>query len=183
MHFNDFTEDPLIDMPKWFPNVEEVSFVGDAKMIGNKTARLNQYFPSVRRMSLKLRNIQNQNCVQLFYPNLKHLYVIFSLPIIQFGGLNESTIVELIKRNPQLQSISIDFASLSFLNQVNDILPHLDTLSFDTIAEFFNYHEKIHFKYVRKLTIQAASDIIPTNVTFARLEEVQFESFRAFRNQ
>lgn len=174
LHFKGFVGDPLIEMSN-FPTVEVVSFIGDYAQIGSKTVKLNEIFPTIHTLHLSIGKIEHQNCIDLEFPRLEHFSTVLTMPDIQFISFNESTVEQFLKKNRKIRSVCLDFVSLSFLEKLNDILPNLDALSIDLIADEDLFHKIIRFKNVKKLTIKTVNDIVPLGLAFDQLEEVEFE--------
>lgn len=73
-------EDVLDGIEKPFINVEDVSFVGEYKRLGNKQLSLSEIFPKMRRLSLEYVKVINRKSIALEIPTLEHLHVAFLHP-------------------------------------------------------------------------------------------------------
>lgn len=176
-----FTENPLLEVPQFFPNVEVVSFVGEADTIANETAKLNVIFPALRHLEVSIRNMKNQSWIELEFPNLDQLYT--SLSGMSVQRFTDTTIEEVFKKNPQLRTVGTGFAPLSFLNVTNSLLPNLETIVIGQFPQSIDvvFPGQICFGNVKKLIISSTN--VPTQLQFPQLDEVQFNTIKPFNEK
>lgn len=173
-YFFGFTENPFKDISNSFEKVEFVSLVGfddNPVAIGNDTVKITDIFPALKRLQMSISNLENQECVNIVYPNLKELQL-----DLQRNSFEVATVEEILTKNPHIQSLRIQPTTLSMLKKVNDILPNLEKISFNFgfMDQGLDHFEEIRFKNLKALSI--SFDICPSNLVFDQLEEVQFSN-------
>lgn len=178
LQFYGFTENPLLELPQFFPNVEVVRLVGEADSIANETVKLNQIFPSLKHLEVSVRNMKNQSWIELEFPNLDQLYT--SLSGMSVQRFNEETIGQVLSKNPQLTTVGTGFASIAFLNTTNVLLPELETIVIGQFPQAGNevFQGQIAFENVKKLIISSSN--VPTQLQFPKLHEVEFNTIKPF---
>lgn len=181
MVFIDFEANPFSGTQTDFPTVNVVYLIGKSTTFGTKNYKLNQIFPNLRELHLLVQGIKDQSCIDLEFPFLEHLSTCISKP--KFPSFDESTIEELLKKNPQIESAEFELVSHAFLKKVNEILPKLEMLKTTPPADEIDFFNGIRFKNVKKLTLKAMTDEIPSNIVFNQLENVVFDSDRSITKQ
>lgn len=126
---------------------------------------------------LIVEDIDDPSCIDLEFPELEQFSTIFPIPD-QFVSFNESLIENFLRKNRQVRGIIVGLQSISFLKNVNEILPELYLLQMTTPIEPVNFLDGVYFENVRELCMNAVTDVIPSNVVFDRLEEIEFQSNR-----
>lgn len=166
------------DMKSPFVRVQSVSLAGSFGRMGSSNLRLNQLFPVMNQLTLKFTSFLvdglNQN-----YLNVKHLHIELckTHDPVRFS---ESEAMLILEKNRQIESLTLAYFSRKFLRVVNEILPNLKELklmhynpSFTTLDD----GQEVHMKKVKSLTIDAAVDGMPFNVTFENLEAFHLNAF------
>jgi len=161
---------------KFFSNVEVVSFVGEAETIANETAPLNVVFSALRHLEVSVRNMKDQNWINLEFPHLTDLYT--SLSGQQVPRFDEATIESVFEKNPQIQNVGTGFASYAFLNKTNVLLPNIETIIIGQFLPEDFFPVNIRFGNVKKLII--SSNTAPGALEFPQLEEVVLTVLRPF---
>lgn len=111
-----------------------------------ETAHLpfNQLFPNIRALTLQIDSNTNNSYIACKMPRLKHLHLMAANPKCV------ECAIELILKNPQIQSITIDFSlSQEFCNIITKHVENLENL---TVA-CFDVHSNTTFEHVKHLKI------------------------------
>lgn len=179
--FVEFNANPLHDIQSSFPSVNVVYFMGTSATFGMENYKLNTIFPNIKQLFLLVRGVSDQSCIDLEYPHLEHLSTAISHP--KLASFDESTIKEVLKKNPQIRSVEFELVSQSFLKVVNQYLPELEVLRVTALSGEIDYFNGIRFANVKKLSLKAVDDKIPSNIVFNQLEKVVFDSHLVISKQ
>lgn len=139
-------------------------------------------------------NAKNRRFFELF-PKVNFLYLLHTKPsdwafidghfqMITTIGLElpentEQTVdvvphfISFLKQNKQIHEIHVMHVSLRFLNDINEILPGLVTLKFESLAlDYLNYNgDDTQFESVIELLIESSrEDEVPQNIVFNNLK-------------
>lgn len=148
-----------------FQMVENVSFQNSISYIKNEALPMNDLFPVLRHLTLcsfESAAIDNFYIVS-HLPHLEHLTFDAKHSYSHF-----EEIVQLIKKNPQIQSIDLKDITPRFLGSIASLLPNLKMLAL--LARFDNIDE-IHFENVTKFEA-TRSLMAPENISFSNLDEL-----------
>lgn len=116
---------------KPFIKVEIVSLNGFINT--SDKIQLNETFPNLRQLSLKYIKISDPNCFAHKFPHLTEMTIDFS----QSEFMYHNTFQHLFEKNPQIQKMSIQYASQNFLIIINKYLTNLKSLHIKSII--WNY--------------------------------------------
>lgn len=91
-------------------------------------------------------------------------------------GIDEKKIIHFLKRNRDIDSLTVEHMTLNFLKQVNEILPALRNLTLISLSEDYsqNYSGGDIRMDVEELSIKLI-DIFPKNIFFNRLNTLKLE--------
>lgn len=157
-----------------FERVKNVTFGYQLGRMGISTLPLNQLFPQLRRLSLNYIMDLNERYINCHLPHLEHLYVHVGVAKSFHGAhVIENKLETLIKRNPQIQSLTARSISPRFFKTINKFLPNLEYLA---IYSFFFENERFHFDKVKKFTMKSSFGS-QDNITFSHLEELSINCF------
>ncbi|XP_055307320.1 uncharacterized protein LOC129571540 [Sitodiplosis mosellana] len=150
-----------------FPNLKSL----DVAWISGSTSEMPfcTLFPNLE--SLKT-SISNKVAVRIASPSMKHLCI--TTPMFH----EENIVYELLKLNPQLEKLEIDFKNIfrhiMFSRDVN--LPKLKDLFLRTYFKTYNV-QRYHFDNVTNFHLVVNSDLAYVPFTFNKLERFQFTSY------
>lgn len=172
-HIECYNEFLLQNVQKPFYNAENVSFAGEFYELGSESMKLNEMFPKMRQLSLGYLHVTDPTSIHLHFPYLEHLSVSF---IRTKQPFTDTDIKCLINKNPQIQSLSIYHGSMEFFKFVSENMPNLNALYLPwKFSDYLNDRDRpIHFKTVKKLSIKYTINRFPRNVTFDKLQEMEF---------
>lgn len=172
-HFkhNEFNYFDYVTKP--FKNVQNVTLNGNMNHLGNNQLNLQQIFPAMRYLHVNLLRIKNMSTLTLEFPHLEHLNV--AICTVNFNEyVREPTIVELIRKNPQIRSIVLGNLYLNLLEVVSETLVNLEQLT------LYSYFEPVagveyHFEQVKSFKFSNNwGQSMPSNITFGEhLEEFE----------
>lgn len=91
-------------------------------------------------------------------------------------GFSEDDIKNMIEKNPQLQSLSLYYTTLNFLQFLSQHLHNLEYLELPYIITHSSYEGNINFNSVKRLKVGATSDYFAQNATFEQLQELELDS-------
>lgn len=173
----------LDDLKNTFTNVERLIFSSSSSqklVVGQDAITFNLIFPKVSSLSIGYTRASDWTLIGQEFPYLNYFYV--DLPKVGVEELPNSTCVEnVIDKSPAVEKLSIKHSSLSFLKELNRMLPGLKSLELRLLSiDYFNYNAsqpKIHFENVVSLAIQkdCQSDRVPEHIAFPEVEDVQLQ--------
>lgn len=153
-----------------FENVKNVTFSGNLETY----QPLNEIFPSVQHMSLKVYHALNNDLITVEYPHLESLDIQILLSSGPNALFTEDVAERLITENAHIRSLLLRRASPILWKIAADSLSNLENFELDRY-ETRNYTgESIHFKNVKTFKVNEFS-MIHTNITFENLEEFESE--------
>lgn len=174
----DCKENVLDGLNKTFPNILESTFSSSSSkklVVQPDTQTLNELFPALNQLQIEYTRASDWEKIGYEFPHLTCVHV--NLPRLKVEELPDETyVVDLIKRSPEIKHFSIKHSSLTLLKEVNDILPQLDNLELHYLAK--NYFEfcgdPIRFENVIALTVfEDQSDFrTPEKIHFHRVEQL-----------
>lgn len=167
------------EMTQPFKRAENVTIRSKYKTVGNTNLTFAELFPVLKRLSLPFTNIADKNGTVQHLPHLEHLHVrVFS----EF--LPESDVEKMMIANPQIKSLHLGNIDLNFLETVNKVLPHLESLELESYSseKDINLNNEICFENVKLLTIHLGYCEHPRRIRFANLIELHADSLESLPN-
>lgn len=149
------------DDQKPFSNVESVIF--DGEFDTKKGLRLNQIFPNIQQMTLNHIECNHLNFFNCNFPKLKELII------------NSAEAKKLLSKNPQIENVTVNYATQKLLKQINKHLPQLKSLSIRWLVwNYFNQQDGlVRFENVQNVYIKCGPHRIPVNVAFPHMTTVE----------
>lgn len=136
LHLQTIEHNFFKNISKPFKRVEVVSLAWNAVELGNDRFTFSDVFPALRRLKLEVVKVMNTHEIMVTFPALEHL----SLHLSKYGKsenyITESVAMELIAKNPQIQSLILDHTTSDVVKVVNDKLLKLEHL------ELYSYTER-----------------------------------------
>lgn len=122
---------------------------------------LNELFPSLRSLHLAEVNILNSSGIAMEFQHLEEL----SVHINSTEFLSESSVTELIIKNPQLKTLRLIEATSDLLQIVADVNVKLQTLELNKFHELNN--RNVHFENVQSFKMSGYKcQNVPKDMTF-----------------
>lgn len=169
----DINEADFFDcMNKPFINIKDLSIEGDFKSLNSKSFQFNELFPAIKSLNLRSPSILDTSCIDRKFHHLQKLSV--SRVNHKYSKhLAEDDIKKLILKNPQIQNLTLEYESRSYLRFISENLLQLETLKLAFYDELkSNDKEEIRFENVKYFEMENCFDIsAPKNVTMNKLEE------------
>lgn len=163
-----------------FKNIEVVSFDGKFNKFGSETLHLNELFPNLRALSLENILVVNKTSIDLEFPHLKYLCIIFGSP----KGLTESDIKPMLIKNPQIRSITTGRTSMRFLQFISQNLSNIEVLELPHLSwDYYNDGVELIFQNVKRLSVKVKTDQAPDLLEFTQLAELELNCFPEFSMQ
>lgn len=144
-------------------NVETVRFFGVYLSAVPKGLRLNELFPTVRRLDLQSVDGDGMGYFNCHMPHLIH----FSTREINLDS--EASFTDFIMKNPQIKSIEVNDNYPKFIQMANAHLPQLDTLK---LSDFKLSNGSVRFENVTTFV---------TNLQHGSLENLHFPRLQTLR--
>jgi len=158
----------LEEFTNQFEKVEEV-FIDNISKTGR---RLNEIFPSVRRLHFSTYEISNTDSINVKYMNLEHL----NIHINEYVELTNKFAAELIRKNSHIRSLALESASVELIKNAADLLPQLERLELVCGQNKFNHNnESISFpnvKIFKEGNSKFVSNYYFLNLKFGNVEEL-----------
>lgn len=149
---------------KPFICVETVAFENQLNTI--KSLRFCRIFPNLRHLTLTNIKYNHLNCFNCKFSQLKEL------------SIHSADVEKLLRKNPHIETMSVNYATVEILKRINRQLPNLTNLYIKWLA--WNYFggniDLIQFENVTKAYIKSGPHRIPANVAFPRLRELEVGS-------
>jgi len=159
----------LDEFTNQFENVQNVHI----RNILETDRRLNEIFPSVRRLDIMLFNISNVDSINVRYENLEHLKLSIS---VNPSPLTDNLATELIRKNSHIRSLALENISIELIKIAADSLPQLERLKLDSIP-CKHSNQLISFPNVRILeTSKPDLHYLFLNFKFGNVEEIRTTS-------
>lgn len=175
-----FDENLFTGMTKPFEKVEILSVGGEFKTLSSSTLPFVELFPAIRDLHLQNIQIVDHHCIDQKFRHLKSLYVQLCYENeTNWFCSKEKHIENLLRKNPQIQTLSLTYCTPRFLDIVNSILPHVTDL---TLINYNAKHKEIEeqpdvvFKYVTHFTLFTGLGEVPLSVFFENLKELHIEA-------
>lgn len=163
----------LDELKGTFPQVNVMKFYTSETEyfeFSNTGQTLYKLFPKLRRFFVVTKATE-WTIIDGKFPNLKYFHVFLATKLERDkNGIDETHVSSFLKKNKQIEELSIGECNLNVLSEANNILPHLKSLEINTLSEDYeNYQgdDAIHFKTVRELTVKSDVDNeIPVKIKF-----------------
>lgn len=162
----------LRHMSKPYKNVESISFLEQLHDSRNETLSLNKLFPRMRKLSFNFISTLDGNYINCDLPQLIDL----SVDVSDYGNTqNEDDIGQLIKRNPNIRSLTLGYTTAELLNVASNTLRHLETL---TLCASFKaskgaVNSNFYLENVKTFIIKNNACPINFKFHFTQLEELR----------
>lgn len=150
-----------------FKNVKQVVFHRFIPQMGHNSLSMNETFPALQTIVFGVLN-KDAGYINDHFSHLDHV----SLKFNRFDGIDE-----FLSANPHIRSIHFTASFPNFLEELNAILPNLETLT----CENLNVERPFRFENVRKFALEEINSS-PRNLIFPKLQELQV-NFRTERLQ
>lgn len=161
---------------KPFKNVKTVILNGGNQFMNSNSVRMNfsEMFPAVSSLTFNNVRTKNTSKFALNYPHLEHLSVLIQEfnERVSTSCMNERVVMELIRMNPQIQSIDLTDASDHLLEMITHELPMLKQLQLNGFIRQHDNVINIHFEHVKSFTIGTHSEDWQKFITFSNELEV-----------
>lgn len=177
------SRDDFQSIDKPFTKVEKLTIIEST--LSENLSQLNTWFPSLTKLELIYANFAQPKQIEVNFAHLEHLEI-YNLEM----DLPEPTLREVFRLNPQLKTLVLlcDYG-IDFLRLLSRKLPQLEELElWAPKNRFSNFNdEKIHFKSVKKFTLNADSHrgsfVVNMPLGFNGLQELTFDGFNQFKGQ
>lgn len=158
-------KDSLKRMTKPFERVEYVAFYNSLPESISGSLQMNQLFPAMERLSLEnLREANVTSYIDCHLPHLMHLHI----DLLE-QSTNDTIFNNLVKKNPQIQSIELCKTSATLLSTVHSVLLNLESL---TLCSAKHDAGELHFDSVKKLAITSGEQVASIDMQFVNLNEL-----------
>lgn len=150
--------------------LEELRFSVDETVPSASMLPLNQLFPLLRRLFVSIYVDLDYNLLDVHFERLEHLEA-----VINYYDAKEQQIQNfecLLRKNPQIRSISLQNYPRDYVTRLNRLLPNLENL---TLYEFGDLKEAVHFENVKHFRILETAPSTLEKLTFSRLESIDME--------
>lgn len=184
IHIHSFQSNFFDQITKPFAKLQSVYLQGFFRRLISSTLSFGELMPALRNFSFEFVFIGTPNCtsdIAQELPNLEHL----SVNVNQFfhpGHVNEDDFTELMRKNPQIQRITLQFGDRYILKIINEILPnlyHLELEDYVRLADTDQGEQRIVFEHVQNFTITDSSVSVPENTDFRNLIEFHSDGSQA----
>lgn len=140
-----------------FSSVSKLSFSSDeeAKLEFNaESKKFSEFFPNVVQLYVNKMKVSNWEYINGNFSHLISVRLELS-KLRKSDDIDESHVISFLKNNPTILRLTIQDATLTLLQQVNEILPNLDELNLDSLPkDHLKYKgDAIHFRNVKNLAI------------------------------
>lgn len=171
-------------MKKPFKRVENVTIGGQYKTLGNSVLNFTGLFPVMRRLYLPLVEIADKSFIDQKFSHLEHLEV----KILDRPGsplITEADLIAMLKRNPQIGSLTLGKSTRPLLHTINEFLPNveeLDLLYYMCGPDDSEDLSTISFKNLKKLTIYPGPHQANKKIIFENLIELHTDTYASIGN-
>lgn len=154
-----------------FKSVQNVLLEYDVIGLGNDRLNFQQIFPALRSLHINMVKIDDASALTHHFPCLINV-IVASLD----AYVNHAIVPELVRKNPQILSITLDNIFENVLRDVATNLVNLEELTLCNILED-NLNTNIHFEQVKIFRVCSPSEpSMPANIRFS---DEQLEEFDA----
>lgn len=171
----DGSKEILIEnISKPFANVKLISF--SQCTLGRNLTNFNKWFPQMKYLKLEHNNVQDQKCIEMSFPHLKH-FSYCNMWISSAQGFDDQNLKKFIRLNTQLRCLNLLEFNIKLLRYISKYLHQLNELDIPWQDWMYDYRKitPIQFKSVKKFGITLDSDhSIPLNsFAFDQLEGLE----------
>lgn len=166
---DDCIDDVWTNLQLPFKKIKSVTLSGNVK---TENVALNDLFPKLRELFLKDVEIYDRNAFRQTFPHLEHLLVV----ILEIEGFVETDVVEMITKNKQLKSLSLENASKKLLKFVSQHMLNLQSIEIVKYLQDTSNDELILFESVKNVSLNYNSEV-PERIIFSQLTELKLECF------
>lgn len=159
-----------------FRKVEEITVSVRAKVVRSGILLFNRLFPKLRKMNLVLNSNIDYSFITFEYPHLDALSMVMSNDVWK----RKERIEGLLRKNPQIQCIQIQYGPMDYVKDINAFLPNLQSL---VLYTFDIGNGSLHFDHVDNFTLFTSSPHSIEKLSFARLKALQMEYSPMFFNE
>lgn len=162
------------NMKTVFEKVEIISFEGRLYDLGLDEFSLNDLFPALRELYLnEVVLLRDPDCLKLKIPHLVHLEVTIDEGDAAQLFVTQRLISELIRKNPQIQSLVMRQASANLLKSASVKLIQLKHLEIYDYRGRNNDNRNIHFEHVKSFKVD---NDVPVDISFGNdLKDFEIE--------
>ncbi|XP_055323124.1 uncharacterized protein LOC129578478 [Sitodiplosis mosellana] len=163
-------KEAMKDLKKPFTKIKSVRFV--CCHLGNELSDINKWFPNVSHLEFSKEN-RLANCygVEVYLPYLRSFSVY--LPFVEETRLSKRNVVEILRANPQIESLYIwGSFGVNYLQEISTFLQQLGSLKISAHTMFHNFGRgTAHFKNVKKFEFRYYNKCTRIPLSFDSLEE------------
>lgn len=164
----DYSKNLLDEFTNTFKNVHSL----DIKSPLETKRYLNEIFPSLRRLDIRIFTVEYPDSFIDTYKHLEHLRL-RTYPFGDFFTKEWGWAAEIIRKNPQIRSLNLERAAPQLLKIVADTMPQLEKLELYNLEKCIYDNETISFGNVKVLTLRVLHlDDFLHNVRFGNVEEL-----------
>lgn len=164
-------ETVLKHLTKPFRAVKSVKLSYFPNRDGDDCLPMDELFPNMEQLDLKLSTALNSSYIVRHHPNLNSLKIqdLSYKDEIHSTNPDAAGLEKLIELNPQIRNIDFEAVPSHRVKFVGEHLPNLDSL---TLAKL-NGEDEIHFQNVTTFRAEGS----PTNIRFDHLQELHINGF------
>lgn len=152
-----------------FLNVENVTFKN--LLSAPKNFDLNKIFPNMRRLELHDVDLIESGLFDHAFVHLEHISIKFFVELEIF--VND--VKQMITKNPQIRSVSLEHVSAQFLELLSKNLPQIEILEILSEIQDFPSNERIHFRNVKSVLMKFQSFMAPIGISFPKIEQFELD--------
>lgn len=175
----------LNEFEKPFYKVKRTSFLSSSNPSNVKSKiliKLDQVFPELRSLNLKIVNVDDWSLIGNEFPNLRNLYIDLPEPTDEIYP----DLGSLFKKSQKINSLQINYISLGMLKEANNFL--LDLRKLDILVDIFDDSydgDQIHFSNVTHLHLYSAHNNpqVPAKIVFTQLHELYLNIKESFTDE
>lgn len=160
----------LNEFTRPFPSVTKASFLSRTNFSARLANKLDQIFPKLTFLDLKITNVSDWELIGGHFPYLKILIIDFPVP----NDIVYPDIGNLFRNSRHIYSLEINYISLDMLKVASDSLPNLKVLKVFNILNKAYDNDEIHFSNVSQLHLNSNENNpqIPEKLVFTQLHEL-----------
>lgn len=166
-----FSEKVLKHIKKPFRAVESVSLHYFSNEDISDYLAMDELFPQMKRLSLALGTIMNNEYIVRHYPHVNSLKIKTNAKRHSDFTQFENDLKKLIEMNAQIRNLDLDSVPSALVGHASKHFTNLDSLSLAESSLHFRNAERIHFYNVTKFS--AKDD--PAHISFDHLQELHVD--------
>lgn len=154
-------------------NVHHLTVKGELKSV-KRALKMNEIFPNLQQLDLHDVNILDAEVLDVTFPQLTHLKVTISFLYDIY-----SYVEKIIKRNPQIQDLSLIYCnSFDYIRMASENLKNLGSLelNLELLSEEYD-GPKIHFESVRQLKMNWGRFDFTDVLSFSELQSIHLSCY------